>query len=87
MVSRRYVASKVPAAEKRCRDETAHRYRMLSARLKGREWLGMDYSVADVATWPAVPSQDWSGIPGVEGLEHFAAGMQRMGKRPAARRE
>ncbi len=85
-VFRRYFEPRLPAAAERYTNETARLYGVLNRRLQGREWLCGEFSIADIATWPWIRRYDWSGIPGVEELEHLSAWMDRMAARPACAR-
>ena len=49
----------VPYAIERYTKETRRLYAVLDARLKGREYLADDYSVADIATYPWVARYEW----------------------------
>ncbi len=82
----RYFEPRLPAAAERYRNETARLYGVLDRRLRGREWLCGEFTIADIATWPWVRRYDWSGIPGVDELEHLSAWMGRMAARPACAR-
>ena len=49
----------VPYAIERYTTETRRLYGVLDARLKGREYLADEYSIADVATYPWVARYEW----------------------------
>lgn len=46
-------------AEDRYRTETHRLYKVLNERVKDREYLATDYSIADMATWPWVARWEW----------------------------
>jgi GST-like protein len=81
----RYFPEKIPAVIQRYHNETRRLYTVLDTRLKGREFLVDDYSIADIATWPWVRIHWWAGVE-VEGLDHLNAWMDRMAARPACRK-
>ena len=49
----------VPYAIERYTKETQRLYGVLNARLKGREYLADEYSIADIATYPWVARFEW----------------------------
>jgi GST-like protein len=49
----------VPYAIERYTKETQRLYGVLDARLKGREYLADEYSIADIATYPWVARFEW----------------------------
>lgn len=71
----------IPLAYQRYHDETRRLYGVYDARLKDREWLADDYSIADMATYPWVASR-YAGVE-VDGFEHLGRWMERMAARPA----
>ena len=71
----------VPYAIERYSKETRRLYGVLNSRLEGREFLGSEYSVADVATYPWVARYDWHKVD----LNDFPAvknWFDRIGSRP-----
>jgi GSH-dependent disulfide-bond oxidoreductase len=80
-----YAPEKIPYAIKRYRDETHRLYRVLDTRLKGRDYVAGDYSIADIAIigW----SNGWQrqGIDIAE-FPDFAAWNRRINDRPAVQR-
>ena len=52
----------VPYAIERYSKETRRLYGVLNSRLAGREFLGSEYSVADIATYPWVARYDWHKV-------------------------
>jgi len=71
----------VPYAIERYSKETRRLYGVLNNRLEGREFLGSEYSVADIATYPWVARYDWHKVD----LNDFPAvksWFERIGSRP-----
>ena len=54
----------------------------MDKRLSTAEYLAGDYSIADIATYPWVSTNDWSGVS-VDGLDHLQAWLEKVGARPA----
>ena len=52
----------VPYAIERYSKETRRLYGVLDKHLAGRQWLGMEYSVADMATYPWVARYEWHKV-------------------------
>lgn len=68
---------------RRYTDETHRLYGVMDRRLKDRDYLAGDYSIADMAAWPWI-------LPELQGqdLEHFPnlkAWVERVGERPAVK--
>ncbi len=54
-----YAPEKIPYAMERYTKETARLYGVLNKHLEGREWVGQQYSIADMAIYPwIVPHQN-----------------------------
>jgi GST-like protein len=81
----RYWPEKYQPAIDRYQKETRRLYEVLDTRLRGREWLCDDYSIADIAHLPWVKIADWAGVS-VEGLDDLKAWTRRMLARPAVKR-
>ena len=81
----RYAPEKIPFAIERYQKETRRLYEVLDRRLGEAEYLGGDYSIADIATWPWVSLHDWAGVP-VDGLDHLKRWIDAVGARPAVQR-
>jgi len=82
----RYFPEKIPAVIDRYQNETLRLYGVLNGRLKESEYLaGDDYSVADIANWCWVRSHSWAGLS-LDGLDHVAAWMDKIGDRPAVKK-
>ena len=75
----------VPYAIERYSKETRRLYGVLDGHLRNREYLGVEYSVADIATYPWVARYEWHKVD----LADFPA-VQRwfdqIGARPAVQR-
>jgi GST-like protein len=72
----------LPYAQKRYRNEVARLYGVLDRRLADRDYVGGDYSIADMAIWPWArgwqnQQQDLAGFPNMK------AWLDRMAARPA----
>jgi len=81
----RYAPEKIEYAIKRYQGETARLYGILDARLKEREYLVGEYSIADIATWPWVRLHGWAGVD-IDALAHLKRWCETMEKRPAVQR-
>ncbi|GLQ06125.1 glutathione S-transferase family protein [Sneathiella chinensis] len=51
-----------PYAEERYHNEAQRLYSVLDARLKGRDYVADDYSIADIAIWPWISRFEWQNI-------------------------
>lgn len=66
---------------RRYTDETHRLYGVLDRRLKDRDYVAGDYSIADMAIWPWIlPSHQGQNL---EAFPHLAAWLKRVGERPA----
>ena len=81
----RYFPEKLQGAIDRYQHETRRLYEVLDRRLSEAEYLAVDYSIADIATFPWVRVHDWAGVS-VEGLEHLQRWLSAIGERPAVQR-
>ena len=81
----RYAPEKIGYAIDRYQRETRRLYEVLNTRLKRNRYLGEDYSIADIATYPWVASHDWAGVH-IEDLPHLARWHEEVGARPAVER-
>jgi glutathione S-transferase len=81
----RYAPEKIDYAINRYQRETKRLYTVLDTRLKDHEFLGDQYSIADVATWPWVYIHDWAGVD-IEDLPNLKRWLETIGKRPAVGR-
>jgi GSH-dependent disulfide-bond oxidoreductase len=81
----RYAEQKIPYAIERYQRECRRLFEVVDRRLSEEEFLGGEYSIADMATWPWVVSHGWSGVS-VDGLEHLQRWMAAVGERPGVQR-
>ncbi|MDX2141744.1 MAG: glutathione S-transferase N-terminal domain-containing protein [Rhodospirillaceae bacterium] len=81
----RYFPEKLPAAISRYQNESRRLFEVLDRRLTEVEWLGGDYSIADIANWAWVRTHDWSGVS-AEGLPNLKRWNDAMAARPACQR-
>lgn len=81
----RYAPEKLPWAIARYQRESRRLLEVLDRRLKDREWLAGDYSIADIATFPWVRTHRWSEVS-IEGLDGLNAWLARCAARPAVQR-
>ena len=58
----KYNKGKAPYAEERYLKEAHRLYGVLDRRLKGREFVAGDYSIADIAIWPWVSRFEWQTV-------------------------
>ena len=58
-----YAPEKIPYAMDRYVKETNRLHGVLERRLKGREWLADDYSIADIAVYPWTVRYEWIDMP------------------------
>ncbi len=81
----RYFEEKIPAVISRYQNETRRLYTVLDGRLRDREYLAGDYSIADIATWPWVRLHGWAGVE-IEDLPSLSRWCEAMAARPACQR-
>ncbi len=60
-------------------------FEVLDGHLANSEWLGRDFSIADIANWGWVRTYKWSGIS-IEGLDHLTRWKNTMEARPACQK-
>ena len=74
----RYFPEKIPAAIDRYQNECRRLFEVLDRRLTESEWLGDDYSIADIANWCWVRTYKWSGVSrdGLENLDRWLNAMK-----------
>jgi GSH-dependent disulfide-bond oxidoreductase len=75
----------VPYAIERYSKETRRLYGVLDAHLASREWLGSEYSVADIATYPWVARHEWHKVE-LEDYPNVKRWFDHIGARPAVQR-
>ena len=81
----RYFPERIPSVIQRYQNETRRLYSVLDNRLRDREYLAGDYSIADIAHWSWVRIHDWAGV-GVDEMPHLQRWMSAMAERPACQR-
>ncbi len=81
----RYAPEPIPYAVERYQKETRRLYEVLERRLTEAEYLGGDYSIADIATFPWVRAHAWAGVS-IEGLPNLARWLAAIEARPAVQR-
>jgi GSH-dependent disulfide-bond oxidoreductase len=81
----RYFSEKLPSAIQRYQNECRRLFEVLEGRLKRRESLCDEYSIADIANWCWVCIYKWSGV-NIEGLTNLQDWIARLAARPACQR-
>ncbi len=81
----RYFPEKIQPAIDRYQRECRRLFEVLDRRLGESEWLGDDYSIADIANWAWVHTHEWSGVD-VTGLDNLARWLAACRARPAVAR-
>jgi GST-like protein len=81
----RYAPEKIPYAIDRYQREVRRLLEVLNDRLASNEFLGGDYSIADIANWSWVSGYAWSGVT-IDGLANLQRWIDTIGERPAVRR-
>ncbi len=72
----------VPYAIERYSKETRRLYGVLDKHLAGRQWLGTEYSVADMATYPWVARYEWHKVD-LADFPNVKRWFDSIGQRPA----
>jgi GST-like protein len=75
----------VPYAIERYTTETRRLYGVLDGRLKDREYLADDYSIADIATYPWIARYEWHKTR-LEDFPHVKRWFDAISLRPAVQR-
>lgn len=78
----KYATEKIPYAINRYMEETKRLYGVLDSRLSGVEYLGEEYSIADIATWPWIDAHEWADLS-LDDFPSLRGWHERVGKRPA----
>lgn len=78
----KYAPEKIPYAIKRYAGETRRLYGVLDSRLSVSDYLGREYSIADMATWPWIDAHEWAEIS-LGDFPALRAWHERVGSRPA----
>ncbi len=80
----RYFPDKIQPAIDRYQHECRRLFEVLERRLGESQWLGRDYSIADIANWCWVRTYKWSGVS-IDGLPNLRRWLDAMKARPACR--
>lgn len=81
----RAAPSPVAYAIERYSKETRRLYAVMNKHLAGREWLGTEYSVADIATYPWVARHEWHKVD-LADFANVKRWYDAIGARPAVQR-
>jgi GST-like protein len=81
----RYFPEKIQPAIDRYQHECRRLFEVLDRRLGESEWLGREYSIADIANWCWVRTYKWSGVS-IDGLGNLRRWLDAMKARPACRK-
>ena len=81
----RYFPETVQPAIDRYINETRRLYEVLDGHLAPREYLAVDYSIADIANYSWIRSHKWARAP-VDGLQHLQRWMSAMADKPGIQR-
>ena len=79
----RYFPEKIQPAIDRYQSEGRRLFEVLNTQLGKTEYLGGEYSIADMANWAWVRTHRWSGIE-MDGLDHLQRWHNAIKVRPAA---
>jgi glutathione S-transferase/GST-like protein len=78
----RYFPEKIQPAIDRYQGESRRLFKVLDTRLKDREFLAGDYSIADIANWAWVRTHNWSGVA-IDDLPNLKRWVDAIRQRPA----
>jgi glutathione S-transferase len=84
-VFHRYFPEKIQPAIDRYQNETRRLFEVLDGRLRDHEWLGDDFSIADIANWCWARTYKWSGVS-IDGLDGLDRWIRQLRARPAFER-
>ncbi len=76
---------KAPYAEERYAKEAKRLYKVLDDRLKDRQFMVDDYSIADIATWPWIARFEWQQID-LNNFPNVKRWYLEIAKRPAVQK-
>jgi len=82
---RNYAPEKIPYAIKRYEDEASRLYGVLDKRLKGRDYVAGDYSIADMAIFSWTRGHERQGIDKAD-FPNFARWLDVIAARPAVQK-
>lgn len=80
-----YAGEKIDYAIRRYQSESRRLLEVLDTRLRGRDYLADNYSIADIANFCWARSHAWSGVS-IDGLDHLRGWLDRIDSRPAVQR-
>ncbi len=80
-----YMPEKMPLAIERYQNETRRLFEVLDRQLGESEWLGDDYSIADIANWSWVRASAWAQVPHQD-FENLDRWVRAIARRPAIQR-
>ncbi|MCP4002753.1 MAG: glutathione S-transferase [bacterium] len=81
----RYFPEKLQPVIDRYQNESRRLFEVLDSRLGQSEWLGDDYSIADIANWCWVRTYRWSGVS-IDELPNLRRWLDAMKEKPGCRR-
>jgi len=81
----RYASEEIPFAIERYQNETRRLYEVYDERLKTRDYLCGEVSIADFATFPWVYIHNWAKVD-INDLPHLQAWLDRMSARPGVQK-
>ena len=77
----RYFPEKLQPAIDRYQNEVRRLFKVMDTHLADHEWLGDDFSIADIANWCWTRTAKWSGVESRD-LEHLSRWSTAMSARP-----
>lgn len=81
----KYAPQKNEEGMTRFHNEVARLYKVMDRHLAHHEFMGGDYSIADIAAWPWVFRHDWQGQD-LDDFPHVKRWFGAVGERPAVQR-
>jgi len=82
-VFHRYFPERIETVIARYHNEVKRLLSILDRRLKHREYLVGDFSIADISMWPWARTHNWSGVD-IDDLPHLQKWINRIYERPAS---
>ncbi|MES1022884.1 glutathione binding-like protein [Gloeocapsa sp. BRSZ] len=82
---KKFAPKEIPYAIQRYEKETLRLYGVLDQQLANHEFLGGDYSIADIATYPWVAIYEFQGLT-LDNHPHLKRWVETMQQRPAVQR-
>lgn len=77
----RYFPETIQPAIDRYQNECRRLFEVLNTHLSDNEWLGDNYSIADIANWCWARTYKWSGVS-IDGLDHLQLWLKTMAEQP-----